>query len=168
MRTDIKSTKGLLELRRYVSQEDIRSTTYWAGNKFKFHSSDLWLNDNVGCFQGEIYNKQTKCHGYYQTSSYDAWIKLFSPVWVHTPTHMLYSPSADQFLNIQRKQNFSIHYEVIFFKLTILFDFSLFSWNCHAHNAPLRRVKELGKRGRGHGGSPMLADKQCCFGEPEN
>lgn len=84
---------------------------------------------------------------------------------------MLYSVSANQFMRTQRKQIFSIYYEVIIFKLTILFDFSLFSGNCHAHNAPLRRVKELGKRGswgRGHGGSPMLTDKQCCFGEPEN
>lgn len=41
-----------------------------------------------------------------------------------------------------------------------------FSCNCHADNAPLRRVKELGKRGSwgwGHEGSPMLAGQTMLF-----
>lgn len=107
-----------------------------------------------------------KWHSNRQPSAYDTLI------WLNSHTHTLALNSlCNHFLNVEKinLKFYTINYEVILFKSSILFDFFFVSCNCHVDNASLTHVKKLGKRGSwgwGHGGSLMLACKQCCFGEP--
>lgn len=106
----------------------------------KNHSSYTWENNNICYFKGDIYKatfeKKTRCRGSCQTFAQDALIKPFYSVLAYRLKCI--------FEKIQIKK--VLPTQVILFNKTILLDLSSLSFNCHADNAPLRKVIELGKK----------------------